>query len=280
MNKSELKFGISLIDEMERYIDAMKIIDISLFDLIELPGGYLDARRERNSFDSTNDIFSAFDENKRRFKVISVSDIATANIAGEMSEQSTKIQNDFVEKIRAAIVNLTELNITQCTLNISPENSFANPEKRKNKVKLLKKIGPLLIENGITVSLPVRIPAAIGIDFTQYPAFLRETMCPNIKLALNIHPHEIKDKHEPLDQLKPFRFLMDSISFVYEPDSGNFLVEKLLKPWFEILEKFQFSKPVFFVPRTASIANLGREIARLSDLVKKYQAKMGKELIS
>lgn len=273
MSKTELKFGISLIGEMERYIDAMKIIDISLFEQVELPGAYLDARRERTSFDSANDIFNVFDEEKRRFNIISVSDIATANIASEMAEQSPKIKNDFVENLRIAMDDIKKLGINRCTLNVSPENSFANPEKREKKIKLLKKICPLLIEKEITISLPVRIPAAIGVDFTQYPTFLRDAMCPNIKLVINIHPHEIKDQHDPLEQLRPFRFLMDSFSFIYEPDAGNFLVDKLLNPWFSILEKFNFSKPVFFIPRTASIANLGREIARLSDLVKKYQAK-------
>lgn len=274
MAKEELKFGISLIGEIAKYIDPMKIIDVSIFDLVELPGAYLDARRERNNFNSANDIFSVFDEEKRRFKIVSISDVAAANITGEMAEQSKKIQTDFIENMRIAIDDIHKLGINRCTLNISPENSFENPEKRKNKVNLLKKICPLLIEKEMAVSLPVRIPAAIGVDFTQYPMLLREAMCPNLKLAINVHPHEIKDKHDPMEILRPFRFLMDSLSFIYEPDAGNYLVGKLLDPWFKILQELNYTGTIFLVPRTTQTATFGREIERLSDLVKKYQAKI------
>lgn len=272
MEKTELQFGISLMGGIEKYIDAMKIIDISIFTRIELPGAYLDNRRERNSFDSQNDLFTVFNQEKRRFQVISVSDIAAANIAGEMDQQSKKIQDDFISNMRKAIDDLITLHIKQCTLNISPEDSFSNETRKRAKIKLLKKICPLLIEKGITVSLPVRIPSATGIDFSNYPSLLRETMCPNFKLAVNIYPHEIKNDHIPFDLLRNFRFLMNKVSFIYEPDAGNYLVDKLLNPWFKVLEEFNYDKTVFFTPRTNNIVTLGREMERLSDLVKKYQA--------
>jgi len=273
-DKTDLKFGISLSGGLHEWISALKIIDVSIFDKVELPGECMDSRANRSSLESTtNDIFKIFAQNKRRFEVISVTDIAPAVISGEMAEQSSGIREDFVENIRLSLTELAKLGIKACSLNIAPETTFDNEEKRERKIMLLKRITPFLYDKKINLSIPVRMPSVSDLDFGNYLTFAREAMSPYIKLSANIHPHEIKNKKTPAELLCPFRFLMDSISFIYEPEAGNILVDELMMPWFELLDKYQFSGTVIFVPRTSNIAIFSREISRITSIMENFQIK-------
>lgn len=275
--KHELKFGISLSGGLNEWVPALKIIDVSIFDLVDLPGAIIDSRLKRTSFDTADsDIFKTFSPEKRNFEITSVSDISPATIAGEVADQNSKIINDFVEKIRHSMNELQKLKINTCSLNISPETVFNNEEKREKRVKLLKRITPFLYEYKINLSIPVRIPAVAEINVKTFPSFIREAMSPNIKLALNIYPHEIKNQHPPNELLCPFRFLMNSVNFIYEPEAGNFLVDKLMDPWFDLLEEYQFQGAVMFIPRTSSITIFSREVERISSIIKSRQIQKSK----
>lgn len=267
--KTKLKFAVSLSGGISEWVSALKIADVSLFKSVQLPGECLDSRANRSALESPdNDIFKIFKPRKRNFEVVSVTDIAPASSASEISEQSPKIVADFVENIRLSISELKKLKIGSCTLNVAAENVFAHEEKRHKRIKLLKRIAPVLQENKIILSIPVRLPTPAEVDAEQFPAFIRETMSPWIKLAVNIHPHEIKPQMSPAELLRPFRFQMDTASFIYEPEAGNFLVDKLMAPWFELLADWQFSGPVIFVPRTSNIAVFSRETERITAIVK------------
>ena len=234
----------------------------------------MDSRANRSSLDTMeNDIFKVFSPGKRNFEVVSVTDIAPASIAGEIYGQSPKIIDNFVENIHASVYELNKLNIRSCSLNIAGENIFANPEKRQGTIKILKRISSILYEKKITLSLPVRVPATAGNSQDNYPVLVRETMSPFVKLAVNIHPHEIKNQTDPDELIGPYRFLMNSVSFIYEPEAGNFLVPKLMDPWFELLIQYRFAGPVIFLPRTANIAIFSREVERIVRILKEFQAK-------
>ena len=57
-SKHELKFGISLSDNLDDLVSALKIIDVSIFDYVELPGKIMDARSKGTTPDpEKNDIF-------------------------------------------------------------------------------------------------------------------------------------------------------------------------------------------------------------------------------
>lgn len=271
--KFNLKFAISLSGGIDEWISALKIVDVSFFELIELPGECMDSRAKRSSLDAIGkDIFKIFNPKKSNFKVISITDIAPPSIAGEMPEQGSKIIEDFIENIRIALYDMDKLGINSCSLNIGFENLFANEEKRDKTVQLLKRITPFLFDKKINLSLPVRVPAGSDINPEYFPAFTREIMSPWVKLAINIHPHEIKNQKTPEEMLKPFRFQMHSVHFIYEPEAGNFLVPKLMTPWFELLEKYQFSGQVIFVPRTSNISIFSRETERITSILKKFIA--------
>ena len=264
MKREDLKFAISLSGGIKEWVSALKIVDSSLFDKVELPGVCIDDNLKNLS---GSDIFKEFPEDKRNFEVISVTDIAPATISGEIADQSRAIIDDFIENIRISLRKLDRFGIQQSTLNISPENAFENEERRMRQVKLIKQITPTLSDKRLKLSIPVRIPSVNNTDPGNFPAFLREIMSPNIKLAINIHPHEIKNQDSPENLLRPFRFLMDSISFIYEPEAGNLLVDKLLDPWFKILGKHLFSGTVIFMPRTANIAIFRKEVKRISGII-------------
>ena len=263
MKRKDLKFAISLSGGIKEWVSALKIVDSSPFDKVELPGACMDD----NLKSPDCDILKNFPEDKRTFEVVSVTDIAPATISGEIADQNSAIIDNFIKNIRISLDKLERIGIAQGTLNISPENAFENEEKHVKQIKLLKQIIPTLSDKRLKLSIPVRIPSVNNTDPGNFPAFLRETMSPNIKLAIKVHPHEIKNQNSPENLLQPFRFLMTSISFVYEPEAGNLLVDKLLDPWLNILEKHIFPGIVVFVPRTANIAIFNREVERLSGII-------------
>ena len=94
-------------------------------------------------------------------------------------------------------------------------------------------------------------------------------MNPNLKLAIEIHPHEFRKKQNPVDVLKPFKYKIGMFSFIYEPEAGNYLVDKLLTPWLDALQDLSYSGVIVFAPLTSKPEVFSRELIELTDLIQK-----------
>jgi len=89
-------------------------------------------------------------------------------------------------------------------------------------------------------------------------------MCSRINLAINIHPHETLKLGTPYELLEEFRFFIDSISFVYEPETGNTLVKKLIDPWLDALAKLDYTGEIIFHPRVSNLENFRKSVDNLT----------------
>jgi len=252
-------FGLSLKGSISDLNSIFKAVDVSPFKHLEVSGIFIDWLSESNTRN--------FNLSNARFEISSISNIIPSNIAGEIAGRGLGIQRDFALSFSDTLELIGKYSITKCSMDINLESSFVKADNIESKVLLLKKITPELIRKKIKMLLPIRIPSILNIDISRYPVFARQVMNPNLEFAVDIHPHEFRVKPDPVSLLKLLRFKLGLVSFVYEPESGNYFVPKLLTPWLEALEELQYSGLVFITPRTTKSDIFASEISKLSHLV-------------
>ena len=243
---------------------VFKAMQLSSFDSLLVSADIFEWLDSPNNKSSS---WSNFDLNQANFKILSVSDILPQGIASEIAFQNKGIIRDFVNNTDSLLDTLLDLEIDSCSLNLSLESVFKEPEKEKLLVDLFKKISPYLIRKKITMLLPVRIPSIYSVDFDCYPLFIRKIMNPDMKLVIEIYPHEFRVKQNPLEVLKPFIYKIGMVNFIYEPEAGNYLVDKLLIPWLDALEKLSYKGLVVLTPRTAKAEVFANELKKLTKLL-------------
>ena len=256
MDKYNFDYTISIPPVITDIQSSLNIIKSTPFRVIEVPGVWLESSDLTKGID-----FSSF-------CISGVTDIIAPSVSNSIADQKDNIIKGFIEKLILLTEQLKEYGINEFSLNAGVEGSFSNSAQINSRISLLKKIAPYLHRKKLKLSIPVRVPSATSIPKGKYGVFLKNTMSRNIRLALNIHPHETTANGKPEDILNEFRFFIESISFVYESETGNMLVEKLIKPWFRTLDEFGYKGPVIFRPRVSNLDNLRTAVNNLSELLK------------
>ncbi|MBO4305341.1 MAG: hypothetical protein J6A21_12220, partial [Lentisphaeria bacterium] len=81
-------------------------------------------------------------------------------------------------------------------------------------------------------------------------AFLRECMCPHVKLSLTVHPHELPRDADLFALAGLLGFDAGSLVFDYDADKGETLVRGHVFPWVEYLCSYGFRGAVLVSPRS------------------------------
>ena len=244
MNKYHFEYALGISGGLNEPGKVFAELADSSIKNLEIPGGWLDSSD-----------FSDLLVSSPQFKIIGIRDILSPSITGSVADLHENIITGFLEQIlllQKQCKPITE----RFTLDIGLNASVQNPAQCTRRALLLKRMAPAIYRDGFIVNIPVRIPSVSKISAAQYAAVLRDSMCGQIKLALNIYPHETASAGEPIEFLKEYRFLMDTVSFVYEPEIGNVLVPELLEPWFNALKELGYAGPVIFRPRVSTAENL------------------------
>lgn len=235
-------------------------IEDSTFEDIELPGNWVE-----NS-DLPNLLENSF------LNVTSVTNLIESSVAASIADYNDTIRNGFTEKVCLLINRLENIQAYKFTINTGIETVFSDHSKILNRSTLLQKIAPHLYRKNIQMNIPVRLPSASERPKGKFVTFLRDTMCGNIKLAINIHPHEAIKQSTPVEILEEFRYFLDTVTFVYEPETGNMLVEKVITPWLDALKGLNFCGPVIFRPRVSSLDNLAVSLKNLSKMIQSKES--------
>jgi hypothetical protein len=225
-----------------------------LYD-IEIPGVWLD----------TPGILDKIEESK--LNIVGVTNLIESSVSASIADYNKTIQQGFIEKLILLMNRLEGLYIDRFSIETGFETIFKDPNKVAKRVTLLKNIAPYLYRKNIEMVIPVRIPGISEIPRGKYASFLRGSMCSNIKLALNIHPHETLKIGDPYKLLEEFRFFIKTVSFVYEPETGNTLVKKLIDPWFEALAKLDYEGDIIFHPRVSNLGSLIKSVENFTNFL-------------
>ena len=227
---------------------ALKFISES-FDGLELPEPLL---RSPNVDNSLN--------------VVNITNPMPKSVVRGIPYQSNTIKEEFFNLLLGIFSIMNEINVNSLTLDLEIDASTLETSKKEQMILFLKTLGAHLYRHNIKVRLPLRIPAPPDGKISSIPSLIRKSMCGMFRIELNVHPHEMLNE-SPLEHIHPYRFLADSISFVYEPEAGNFLVDKLLEPWLKALNEIDFQGDVIFKPMVSTWDNLDNAVDGLHPLL-------------
>jgi len=229
--------------------EALKFIS-EPFDGLELPDTILSS--------------DAFD---KALTVANVTDIVPKTVSRGITLQTKAIKDEFATLLMESFDRIKLTEADSLTIDFGLDNRGKEDNNYEEKVLFLKSLAPHLYRNEMKIRLPARIPRSSDTYKAILPEFIRDSLCGLFRMELNVHPHELLDTI-PMEHLAPYRFLMDSTSFAYEPEAGNFLVKKLLEPWFEALNELDFEGNIVFKPLVSSWESLDDAVDSLNDLLK------------
>ncbi len=244
------KFGISLLHMPSDY--PLPQLN-GVFDAVELPGALL------NSSLSVNKLPPLFYFNG----------LMPGELTRDIAVHSTRIQAYFLQQMAVLLESAGQLGAAGVVVNFGLESCFGDPARRRENIALIRRLTADLLRTGQTLLLPVRIPfmPEAGDSAEPYLCFLNELMCPNIGFVLSVHPHELAGREfKPAEMLHWLRFDTRMIHFVYEPETGNRLVSRLITPWTELRREFRLDLPCLVLPLMSRPETLEHELPILKDL--------------
>ncbi|MBO4631958.1 MAG: hypothetical protein J5858_08555, partial [Lentisphaeria bacterium] len=155
---------------------------------------------------------------------------------------------EFIHTCAGIFRDLISSGIRYCALDFSLLQLLENDSGLRQVRLLLRQLHPVLQETGMTVLLPVRLPLPDSGLCVKITDFLRSEMIPNLKLRLEIHPHEFKQDFCPEEAAGTFRLETRSVLFCCNADSGNRILRAHLSPWLRYFSLTGFPGPYFFCP--------------------------------
>jgi hypothetical protein len=197
------------------------------------------------------------------------------SVSRTITEHSEQLAKSFIVHY-GDIIKFNRSDIASTTLDFGIERSFNNPQLRTNLIKFIKRLAPAIIPVPFPLFLPVRIPFHTDEQGSDYAFFLRDLVVNNIALSLDIHPHELAGHNfTPESFLRQLRFDIGLIRFIYEPETGNRLVKKVLFPWLEYLEKIDYKGDIIFCPASGDNEIFEHEYNNLTQLCSELKKHKG-----
>jgi hypothetical protein len=256
------KMGLSYVYGPEDWEATLGNINHGIFTGVEISGDFLDCKNISNEFKSAG------------LEILNVRDPLPQSITRTIYDQTPNI----VEKIQKQFaMTLKKVSAYPCPnvsvdfgIDIAPENQ----ERRNFIINFIKQAAPALYAEKICLCLPARIPMPPPATAENYFSFMRDTMYGGIRFSADIHPHDSLKGRSLEELIRWYRFDMNIVRFVYEPESGNLIVDKSLETWFAVLKNISYRGPVIFCPKISSAAHFIRESDRLAEMIKTVRTKI------
>ena len=254
------KIGLSYAYGPEDWEETLGNINRKIFSGVEIPGDFLDRKNISDEFKSAGmEIFNVRDPLPRSI---------TGTIYGQMPNILEKIQKQFS-------TTLKKVSGCQCpnvSLDFGIDLALGTRERRDFIINFIKQAVPALYGEKICLCLPARIPMAPPATAENYFSFLRDTMYGGIRFSADIYPHDPMKNASFEELIRWYRFDMNIVRFVYEPEAGNLIVEKILEAWFSVLKNVSYGGPIIFCPKISSASHFIRESERLAEIIKTVRA--------
>jgi hypothetical protein len=249
-------FGFSFIN-CKNFRGFNPEIAVTPFKAVEISGGILANEQTMNS--------PLFTQAER----IHLRRLVESPVTRTITEHSEKIKQSFINHF-SNIIQISRSDITSTTFDFGIEQSLSNPQLRAQLIHFIKRLAPAIIPAPFTILLPVRVPFHAGENSTGQANFLRDLVVSNIAFSLDIHPHELAGhQFDPASFLRLLRFDIGLIRFIYEPATGNRLVEKVLSPWLDYLVQIDYRGDIIFCPASGDHEIFEHEYANLAQLCAK-----------
>ncbi len=234
---------------------ALAAVAAAGFGGVEIPGEWLEddrVDRARRAFDIGPE-------------VVEVADIAPLAVASNVATQSPAVVDAFFEKMGRMLERAASVGARGVSMHIGGLRDISESgEEWQANIFLLKRLCYHLVDKNMRLLLPVRVPSPSSNDAMDYwTAILRESMCPNIRLKIEAHPHEPGGAAPPDGLAAPFLLMTDSACFAFEPETGNAISVALLAEWFAKLSSETFQGRLVIRPRCSSEGSFEETVEKL-----------------
>ena len=185
---------------------------------------------------------------KKRFPDIHCGNFFTPEQTALILNAGRNIRNDFVRTCKTMFRELAERGILCGSLDFSLVNTLRDENQPAVVSEILHKLHPALLETGVTLLLPVRLPLPDPSLISGISRFLRDQMIANVKLRMEIWPHVLKPDFKPELLAGTLRLETGAMIFCCNADTGNRLVRPHLTPWLRYFALNGFRGPILFAP--------------------------------
>ena len=231
------------------------------FPAAELPFEFLSGRPEKE-----------LEKLRKRYRLLHCGNLLTPSLSTLILDAGSNMQREFVRTCTGIFKRMKELQLPAGALDFSLVQTLQDDQRRKILAGLLRKLHPVLQETGITLLLPVHLPLPDPALREKITGFLRDTMIPQLKLRLEIYPHELKQDFSPDGLAGTFRLETGSVLFCCNADCGNRLLRQHLTPWMRYYALTGFPGPFLFCPFSQD----NRLAATESELYSRLAEELGK----
>ena len=244
--------------------EKMELADFpyDIFPVAELPGDMMQTSRPTKQL-----IFECFE--RLHFR-----NLFPAPMCRSMALQNRTIIRMFREQLRKIMRRCDDLNAASISLDFGVGSAVSDPDFRVEMLALINEIAADLNGHSARLLIPARVPEPEPIPQDFFNRLLCDSMNPFLSLACDIHPHELAGKeYSPAELLKPIKFDLKIMRLIYEPETGNRLVRKLVEPWTTYLLENSLPVDLIFCPLAANPEVFENEIFRLADMVSEMNAR-------
>lgn len=210
----------------------------------------------------------------RSYKLVQTGSIIDSNVARNLPFSSESLFQEFAAYTEKLLTLFHSIGIRTATFDPYMNNILGDERALNSMQRLLRLIAPVLNRTGITLLLPFSLPCADSAQPVRLIRFLRESMIPELKVRLDINPHEIpRSLTVPSTLAGTLLLEVRSILFRYDADSGNILLADHLLPWLEAMNHYGFDGSWLAAPVSLGAGRFPVETESFSELVKQLTTK-------
>ena len=254
-----MNFSISIPYGLENWQAFFDIFYNEYFCGVELPADYLSEKKLKLLL------------NKNGQRVTNVVDILDSSLLRNVALQEKSVKNKIFGHINDLLIKDYGFKIDNFLIDLGFSVNNQKTEDDSLRTTFLKNFCFSLYHKEKFLCIPVNINSGFETDlwYKYYLGILDNAMFNYFKLSMNIFPHELKKNFSSLDVYKNLIFYVKNIRLIYEPDTGNYLSEKLLRYWIEPLLKYGFSGDIIIVPKTTNDFVYESEVKKISNNIEK-----------
>ena len=188
-----------------------------------------------------------------KFKTVRAGHLMAPDLARNIPFLAENYRRDFVEQAGVMVRTLAGAGASGAFLGLDMRRILGDDAAENAVLDILRRMAPVLLRENFELLIPYRLPFRSERDILAAPLagrFLRGTLCPLVKLSLEIHPFEYKPEDDRAESLGLLDCEAHQAVLIYDADSGLHSSPAQFRPWAELLEKRLFRGPYLLCPRS------------------------------
>ena len=188
-----------------------------------------------------------------KFKCVRAGNLMAPDLTRNIPFLAENYRRDFSEQAGVMVRTLAAAGASGAFLDFDMRRILGDDDAEAAAQEIVRRMIPALREADFELLIPYRLPFRSERDIRTAPLmgrFLRGTLCPLVKLSLEIHPFEVKQEEDKSEMLGMLGCEAHQAVLSYDADSGLHISATQFRPWAELLENRLFRGPYLLCPRS------------------------------